>query len=516
MSAIPGGAVVFEFTANSTGVDRAARDAEQRIARMQVDVGSRKIDATPKIDKDRLQKDADDAKRILRDVQKEADRLFAQRQMGSGAGVGFTGSYGGGFGPGAAPGAGGAAATGGDMSTLLRGVSAAAIAHGAAAAINAATTYSNLQAASARGDLAAELAQQDRLSSSLRSVPLGAGALGGAIHDFAYRKDQQQIDDTLFEAQQQDQRSAFMARQNERMRAERDLQRSYELTRAGEAGATPSELAAKRLRQQIEDMPQGEGEKAMRARATELENRAMIERGQIEGRHRDQLQAIRDRAAAEQLRADGYTVAAERKILVDGAKQTEEELKQAILTAQSRGDTAAAERARQTLEAAQDANTQRIQNFDKQQEEERLRSIDAAGAGAAEFMRGAGNAAVERAERRRRIDQAVRDEQFEARQVQLEARGMSRTAEVEAIGQRMRERLESTEDPELRRAILQRAETELTARRVTAEVVRNPMLTNFGAGGDGGRDQLTATRESRDLLKQIRDELRGGVPAVTS
>ena len=99
MSAIPGGAIGFEIKGTATGpggFNKAVDDARARVVRLSKEVSRTKVVVPVSIDTKRVQADANETKRIIRDVNREADQLFKARQRARATAAGTSGRRGGG------------------------------------------------------------------------------------------------------------------------------------------------------------------------------------------------------------------------------------------------------------------------------------------------------------------------------------------------------------------------------------------------------------------------------------
>jgi hypothetical protein len=363
------------------------------------------------------------------------------------------------------------------------------------------------------GNLERILAAEEKRAQILRSVPLGAGALGGAIFDVVHAKERAQIADTLDSAARGNAKADFMQEVNARKAAERAAVRALELEAVQRGATAPFQAELFRTRRDINDMQPGEVRDALVKKEKDLRSRQAAETENLERSHAHRMIRIREEFYAESLEAQGYSEAAAYAKFEGALKAQEAAIEEAKDRALNAGDQEEYKRKAAEQDAVHALNTNRAANFLRAQEEGRAKALDAMQGDAADFMRGAGGAAVEKADRERGIAEEARQARFEARQEQLNRRADTRArAEFEAINEKARRELDKAEDPDLRRSIEARTVEELKTlraelgggggRRVRAEAVQNAGTTFFGAGSDT-RDQVRLLDQIDKTLKDI-------------
>jgi hypothetical protein len=339
MSAIPGGAVIFDILARADM--KAAEDAGNRIKQIVADARRTQVVVPATIDLKRLQRDADDAKRVIREVQREAEQFGGIKGAG---GLGSVSTFTGG----GAGGRGGRGDSGGENASFFgmdtgtsggtfgRAASAATILRAGVLFTTAATEIAlaarDMKAAAARGDLAGQIRAESAKNAFAASMPFGIGRLGANIRELA-TGEQAGIDQTMFEAQQGNQKADFMARKNAEARA----------------GEEAKKQAAKN--------------------AVEMQKQRSIDAAQKErdeGESNDRIATIRERAAAEALDAQGKHAEAERAKLIAGFEEREREMARAAGFADTTDPTKAAQ-IRAELAAQHGANLGRLAGFDTEQ-----------------------------------------------------------------------------------------------------------------------------------------------------
>lgn len=495
MSAIPGGSVVFDVLLRADGVNRAAADAANRVKRLADEVKRTKVDATPAIDTKRLQRDAEQAKRIIRDINREADRLSAGKGGGGGGGLSPRGA-----------GALGSRGPTGGGDGLAGAASAAAIVRAGVlfgtAATEIALAARDMKAAAARGDFAGELRAEEGKNRFARSMPFGIGDLGGNIRELI-TGEQGEIDRVNFEAGEGDRRAEFMARQNERKAAEKAAVRAVNRSMLGDSGMTGTELELNDVRSQMKDMQGGPLLDALKQREVQLSSKAAAEKEVIEREHQSEMMRIRDEAAAELLRQEGFTIDAERELLIAGHNKTLRDMENRALGMDASGDHAGANRLRAQAQFVQEAQKGQVGAFDLNRAEDERRAQDQRGEDAREEAQRAGDAALERAERQRRVEQEAHDRRFEARQAQLQSREATQArAEFEAINERAAKDMREAEDPTLRAAIESRRKEELRALQL--DLTGGGRQTRAGVVNDAGTTAFSVGAETKDQTKVLR------------
>ena len=520
MSAIPGGAVNFDILVRADAAQKVIADTQNRVKRMADEVRRTKVDATPAIDTKRLQRDAEAAKRIIKDVQREADTISRARRTagGMGGGLGGSATFGGGRTGGV-----GLLVAGGDT-TQVGNVGAAAVLRAGVlfgtAATEIAIAARDMKAAAARGDLAGEVRAEAAKNAFARSMPFGIGQLGGNIRELL-TGEQAGIDATMFDAERGDRKAAEMARQDARIDEQRQRVRAVQRQGLADAGMTGTQLELLDVRQRVKDSPAGPVRDELLRRETFLASKHAAELEVIEREHASKMEAIRDKAAADLLRREGFTIDAERELLLSGQRETLRAMENQALSLDAQGNHAGASRLRQQAEWVRQAQAGEVESFDQDRRTAEMLAQDQRGVDARELAAGAGEATLERAERQRRITQDMEETRFEARQAVLGGREATQPrAEMEAILRRATKDLAETEDAGLRGAIMERQAAELEALRLdltgggrpqNASVVADAMTTNFAAGADT-KDQTKVLRSIETILKQMK---QGGV-ALTS
>lgn len=334
MSAIPGGGIGFDVLLRTEQARRETADVVNRFKRAADEVKRIKADAPVGIDTKRVKREAEETKRILRGVQREAELLA--RTRGAGAGDPLRPRFGGLTPSGGGPlGAGAGGAGGGGIEGAA---SAAAIMRAGVLFTTAATEIAlaarDMKAAAARGDLAGQLRAENARNAFAKSMPFGIGALGGNIRELI-TGEQAGIDQTEFEAEQVNQKAAFMARQNERLRSEE------------EAAQKAKALEVQKFHERV---------------------RAAAEEERIEGEHFDKMRTLQEQYEADVLESQGKLQEAQRARLISGLNETQRELERAAQTAENRGDAAKAARLRQEAGIRRGIGETQIGAFDREQQ----------------------------------------------------------------------------------------------------------------------------------------------------